>query len=182
MKRGKLVSVGLFVLAAVAMPATAKAQYVFLGGGASIPNGDFKDEAKTGWMAQAGVGYDIAAVKGLWVEAEGFYGSNKHKAPDDGDKTNLFAGIAALGYSFTPDSKVSPYVLAGAGILNHKFVPATGTSESESKFAYSGAVGIGYNASSSVHVWLEGRVLGSKSSRVIPISLGFTYNFSKKAM
>lgn len=179
MKRGTIVSLAVLMLAGASV---ANAQYVYVAGGASIPNGDFKDEAKTGWMAQAGFGYDIAKVKGLFVEAEGFYGSNKHKAPEDGDKTNLFAGIAALGYSFMADKKVSPYVLGGVGILNHKFVPATGTSESESKFAYSGAVGIGYNASSTLHVWLEGRVLGSKSSRVIPVSLGFTFNFAKKKM
>ena len=177
MKRGTIACLAILMVAGVS---AANAQYVFVGGGASIPNGDFKDEAKTGWMAQAGVGFDIAKVKGLWVEAEGFYGSNKHKGEDA--KTNLFAGIAALGYSFMADKKVSPYVVGGVGILNHKFVPATGTSESESKFAYSGGVGIGYNASSSVHIWLEGRVLGSKSSRVIPISLGFTYNFAKSKM
>ena len=178
MKRGTIVCLAALLFAGAS---AANAQYVFAGGGISIANGDFKDYAKTGWMAQAGVGFDITKVKGLFVEAEAFYGSNKH-SDVDGDKTNLFAGIAALGYSFMPDKKVSPYVIAGAGILNHKFVPATGTSESESKFAYSGALGIGYNASSTLHLWLEGRVLGAEGSRVIPIMAGFSLNFGKKSM
>ena len=58
MKRGSLVSVGLVVLAAAVIPATASAQFVYVGGGANIPVGDFKDYAKTGWIAQAGLGYN----------------------------------------------------------------------------------------------------------------------------
>jgi opacity protein-like surface antigen len=181
MKRGSLVSLGLVVLAAAVIPATANAQYLFVGGGASIAIGDFKDYAKTGWIAQAGLGYDIASVKGLFVEAEGFYGSNKH-SDVAGDKTNIIAGMGVIGYSFTPDSKASPYVLAGAGFQSHKFDPATGASETSTKFGYTGAAGVGVKLNQTVSFWVEGRLLGSKDSKMIPVSAGFTFNFGKKGM
>ena len=74
-------------VAVLVSAAPAGAQYIFLGGGATLPMGDYKDFAKTGWIATAGVGFDVGS-RGLWVEGQGYYGSNKH---DDGsgDKTDL---------------------------------------------------------------------------------------------
>ncbi len=178
-RSGGMVLGGLVaVLATSAAHAQAK-PYIFFGGGATIPVSDFKDFAKTGWMATAGVGADIR--KGLWVEAEGYYGSNKHKSPPEpaGDKTNLLAGIGALGYSFTPEKKASPYVTAGVGFMSHKFDPATGASETSTKFAYTGALGIGANLSPKIHFFLEGRFLGTKDTKVIPILTGLSINFGK---
>lgn len=166
---------------AVAVLVTAsasQAQYVFLGGGASIPMGDFKDFAKTGWMAQAGLGADIGD-KGLFIEAEGFYGKNKHKAPDDGDATNIIAGLAAVGYTFMQEKSVRPYVLGGAGFLMHQFDPAVGDNETETKFAYTGAVGLGFRAGAKVNIWLEARFLGTADTKVLPIMAGLTINFGK---
>ena len=59
---------------------------------------DFKkvDGAKTGWLATGGVGVDVGK-KGAWVEAEGYYGSNKHKQgagvppAGPGEKTDVIA-------------------------------------------------------------------------------------------
>jgi opacity protein-like surface antigen len=168
-------------VAALVSVSQARAQYIFLGGGLSIPVSDFKAYAKSGWLATGGVGVDIGD-KGLWVEAEGYYGSNKHKAPDTGDKTNILAGFAALGYSFTPDAKVSPYVVGGVGFLRHQFDPAVGNNSAETKFAYNGGVGIGYNASSSIHLWVEGRFMGASSTKLIPINAGISIQLGKKKM
>ncbi len=180
MKRGSLVSLGFFALAAAVFPATATAQYVFVGGGASIPIGNFKDAgAKTGWIAQAGVGYDIGD-KGLWVEAEGWYGSHKYTGATG--KTDLLAGLGALGYSFMPGKKMSPYVVAGAGFMSAKAKPATGASVTSTKFAYTGGAGLGFKLNSTVNFWLEGRLLGTKDAKLIPVSAGFTFNFGKKSM
>jgi opacity protein-like surface antigen len=156
----------------------AHAQYVFFGGGASIPMGDFKDFAKTGWMATAGLGADIGD-KGLFIEAEGFYGKNKHKAPDDGDATNIISGLGAVGYSFMPEKSVRPYVLGGVGFLMHQFDPAVGDNETETKFAYSGAVGLSIKAGSKLNLWLEARFLGSSETKILPLMAGVTINFGK---
>jgi opacity protein-like surface antigen len=173
------VSLGVFLLAGAMLPAKADAQYVFLGGGATIAMGDFKDYAKTGWLATGGVGYDVTSK--VWVEAEAYYGQNSH-SDVAGDKTKLLGFIGAVGYSFSPDKKVSPYVTAGAGMLQHKYVPATGDSESDSKFAYTGAAGIGFNLNETVHLWIEGRFLGRKDTQLIPIMAGFTFSFGKSSM
>jgi len=175
------VSVGLFVLAAAVIPASASAQFVYVGGGANIPVSDFKDYAKTGWMAQAGIGYMIPSVKGLMVSAEGFYGSNKH-TDVTGDKTNLLSGMVTLGYELMPDKKVSPYILGGAGFQSHKFVPATGASETSTKFGYNGGAGILFSINQTVGFWIEGRFLGSKDSKMIPVMAGFSFNFAKNKM
>ncbi len=176
MKRGTIVCLAAFMLAGAS---AANAQYVFVGGGASIPIGDFKDAGgKTGWAVQTGVGYDIGS-KGLFVEAEGFYGS--HGYSDSDAKTKPLTVLGAVGYSFMPGKKVSPYVIAGAGIMSVKN-SVGGESHTESEFAYSGAAGLGFNLNPTVHMWIEGRLLGTKDAKMIPVMLGFTFNFGKKSM
>lgn len=171
MKRGSIVSLAVLLFAGAS---AANAQYVFVGGGASIPIGDFKDAgAKTGWIAQGGVGYEIGS-KGLWVEAEGWFGS--HKYSNVAGKTDLLAGIAAVGYSFMPAKKVSPYVVAGAGFMRAKSAGVSST-----KFAYTGGAGLGFKLNRTVLFWIEGRLLGTKDAKLIPISAGFTFNFGKKS-
>ena len=173
----RVMVIGLVGAVVAVSSASAQSPYVFLGGGGTFPMGHFKtsDEGKTGWAVQAGVGYDLS--KGAWVEAEGWYGSNKR----EGGTLDLLGGLAAVGYSFTPDKKVSPYVLAGAGIISGKTKPTGGgASDTESKFAYSGAAGIGFNSSESVHFWLEGRYLGAKDFALIPVSVGVTLTLGKK--
>lgn len=168
----------LGAVAAVVAVSPARAQYVFLGAGAGIPTGDFKTYAKTGFLATGGVGFDIGD-KGLWAEAEGYYGSNKHKAPEDGDKTTIIAGMAALGYSFMADKGVSPYVTGGLGFQSHKFVPETGASETDTNLGYTAAAGLGFKVGSKAHIWVEGRFLGSKASKMLAALGGFSVSLGK---
>src|ERR1044071_931557 len=95
------VLVGALAVLAVSDPAQAQQPYIFAGAGANFPVSTFGDFAKTGWIATAGVGVDIGA-KGLWAEAEGWYGSNKH-SDVVGDKTDIFSLLGALGYTFMPE-------------------------------------------------------------------------------
>lgn len=179
MKRGKLLSLAA-LLAVTLVPSVSSAQYVFAGGGAQIPIGDFKDAgAKTGWTATAGFGFDIGP-RGLFVEAEGFYGS--HKFEGTGDKVNTITGLGAIGYSFMPDKKVTPYVLAGAGILAAQSKPETGGSHTETEFAYTGAAGLSFTLSERLNLWVEGRLLGTKDAKMIPVTAGFTLNFGSGSM
>lgn len=175
-------SMVLGVLAALALAAPAQAQstpFVYFGGGASLPMGDYKDYAKTGWMANAGIGTSIGN-KGLMIGVDAFYGSNKHKAPLDGDKTNLLIGLATFGYSFTPDAKISPYVLGSFGFMNHKYVPETGSSESESMLAVGGAVGLLFKVGAKAYFFTEARYLtGSKNgstTALVPVLIGISLN------
>jgi len=163
----KLVAGGLFV-AALAVPAHAQGPYVFFGGGASIPVGSSSDHVKTGWMATGGIGLDIG-TRGLFVEAEGYYGQNKAKVGDE--KAKLMGGLGAIGYSFMREKKAHPYVLAGAGILSSK------NGESESQFAYSGALGLVVSVATKINLWVEGRYLGTKDVKIVPVMGGLSINF-----
>jgi opacity protein-like surface antigen len=167
----------LGTLAMTAVSTRAEAQVnVFIGGGPSLPMGDFKDYAKTGWLLQGGLGVDIS--KGLFLEAEGFFGSNAHEATGtSNDKTNIMAFMAALGKSFgTEDAKVSPYVLAGVGMLGHQFrsdddLASEGT---ETKFGYTGAVGLSFRLNEKARFWLEARYLGAEGTAVLPLFVGIS--------
>ncbi len=174
-------STGLVLVGAVCalgLASSASAQWVFLGGGLTIPMADFKDDAKAGWVATGGVGYDLSA--NVFIAGEAWYGSNKHKGTS-GDKTNLLGATGVIGYNFSPASKASPYVLAGAGMLQHKYVPATGTSESETKLAVTGAAGVVIGMSDKIRLFIEGRGLTTLDSDyktfVVPITAGVIISF-----
>jgi len=169
---------GAFVVGALAVilsASPAKAQYVFLGAGASIPTGDFKTYAKTGFIAQGGIGFDIGD-KGLWAEAEGYWGTNTHKAAFPNEKTNIIAGMAALGYSFMTEKSVSPYLTGGLGFQSHMFKDEANSAnnDTETKLGYTGAAGLGFKVGTKAHLWVEGRFLGSSSSKMIAAFGGFT--------
>jgi opacity protein-like surface antigen len=171
------------VLGALAMTAVSsrvQAQQVFFGGGPSFPVGDFKSntdfEAKTGWLLQGGIGVDIGS-RGVFVEAEGFFGSNVHKNTGNfKDKTTIIAFMGALGYSFTPAKKVSPYVLAGVGIVGNQFRTDDDSradlEKTENEFGYTGAIGVAFTLNEMAKFWVEGRYLGSSSTTVIPFAAG----------
>jgi opacity protein-like surface antigen len=151
----------------------ARAQYVFLGGGANIPVSDFKETNKTGWIATGGIGLDIGD-KGLWVEAEGWYGSNKAKSSTVGAKVDLWSALAAVGYTFMPAKSASPYVLGGVGVL--------GVKHGDTKFAYSGALGLSFKAGTSLHIFVEGRWLATEHAKMIPLTAGVSIQLGKKSM
>jgi len=176
----------LGALAMTAVSSRAEAQYVFFGGGPSFPIGDFKSNAdfsaKTGWLLQGGIGVDIGS-RGLFVEAEGFFGSNSHK--DTGnfkEKTNIITFMGALGYSFgADDAKVSPYILAGAGIVGHQFRSDNDAAveETDNKFGGTGAAGLSFRLNEKAKFWLEGRIITSKGTSVIPFMAGITIDLGK---
>jgi opacity protein-like surface antigen len=164
----------LGTLAMTAVSTRADAQVnVFFGGGPSMPVGEFKDYAKTGWLLQAGLGVDLS--KGLFLEAEGFFGSNAHEGTTTTDKTNIIAFMGAIGKSFgADDAKINPYILAGAGIMGHQFrsdddLASEGT---ENKFGYTGAVGLSFRLNEKARFWVEGRYLGSSGTAVLPFAVG----------
>ena len=72
---------------ALSSPADVSAQaWIFVGGGATIPTGDFSDfpgdtdGANTGWQGGVGAQFLIGEL-GLSVGPRVFYGSNNHDTP-----------------------------------------------------------------------------------------------------
>jgi opacity protein-like surface antigen len=155
---------------AVLLAAPASAQYVFLGGGLGIPAGEFKDDgAKSGWLATAGVGMDIGS-KGLWAELQAYLGNNKYEG-DGGDKLRTLQGMVALGYSFMREKSLSPWVMAGAGLLNHDYDPGSTGEEagSETKFAWEAGAGLAFALSPKLRIWLGGQYTGSSYVNTIGV-------------
>ena len=157
--------------------ATASAQSIFLGGGASIPVGQYSDDgAKTGWVGVAGFTFDVGD-QGLWVGAEGLYGRNTHETA--GEATNLIGGNALLGYSFGEEGTTRPYVYGSAGFLNHQFDEEGQPKDNDTKFSWGGAVGVGHPVGGQVGIWGEVRYLSRGSStRVVAIVAGVDIGFS----
>jgi hypothetical protein len=170
---------GALAVLALASPARAQSTpFVFFGGGVTFPMGEYGDYAKTGWLANAGIGTTLGG-KGLWIAADLFYGSNSH-SDVDGDKTNLFIGLATLGYTFKPAAKVSPYVSGSLGILSHgykstSFPAADGTS---SGFAYGGAFGLIFKMGAKASFWIESRYLSAskdgETTSFVPVLVGIS--------
>ncbi len=104
---------------ALSAPADSSAQAsVFLGGGTTIPTSDYNDFAKVGWQGHGGVLVPVGEM-GVVVGAEGYYGSNGHDT--DGDKTNLYGGVALVGWQGGDPDGISPGVYAGLGSMTHSF-------------------------------------------------------------
>lgn len=168
----------LAAVAALSVTSPARAQYVFFGGGPTIPMGSFGDVAKTGYTFLAGLGFDIG-TKGLFFEAEVGRGSNSHKNTGNfKEKTNVILAFGALGYSFgAREKKVKPYLLAGAGIVGHQFRtdrPPPAVESTESKFGVTGAGGLTISLNEKASVWLEGRYIGSKGTSLIAALFGIS--------
>ena len=107
---------------ALSAPADSFAQAsVFLGGGTTIPVSDYNDFAKVGWQGHGGVLAPVgeAGEATVVVGAEGYFGSNNHDT--DGDKTNLYGGLALVGIQFGDPEEVSPGIYAGLGSMTHSF-------------------------------------------------------------
>ena len=159
-KHATMIAAAAALTLALSAPAQAQGVNFFLGGGATIPVGDFKEFAKTGWMASAGVIYTMPT--GVFVFGELFYGENKHEAL--GEKTNPYGGMANLGYRFGDQAKPGLYVYGGIGVLVHKFTGGTLVPTASSpNFAYDVATGVDIPLGG-VTLWNGARYMGGDTA------------------
>lgn len=176
----RIVSV-VIAAGAVMMLATTSAHAqvsLGVGGGVTLPLGDFKDVAKTGWHGVANVGYDMPS--GLGVRGDFFYGQNSFKGNADG-KTKLAGGLGNLVYNFKSAS-VQPYVIGSIGFMNVKGEASAGGltfSGSETKIAFGGGAGLKFKAGTDSHIFVEGRYITVNTSdnnvNFIPITVGISF-------
>ncbi len=155
-----------------AIPASAQG---FVGGGLSMPTGDYGDYAKSGWVVNAGFRPWQSADKRASIWAEGLYGSNKHDG-SSGDKTNLYGGLGSVTYNLTADASAVPYVIGSVGYLIHSYSPGTSgfDSESEGGLGFGGGAGVGVKK-----FYLEARYLTAKiegsTTAFIMFTAGYTF-------
>jgi hypothetical protein len=164
MRKCVVVFVAALAVLSFTLPSQASAQSVFLGAGATIPTGDYKDidEAKTGWMVEGGFGFPLGGG-GLYGFVEGLYGSNKHE--HEGDKTNLLGGFGGIEYVFAEEGEAGLFVFGEVGFLRHSY-KSEEHSESESSdsgIAFGGGAGYSIPFGESMNGWILGRYLMGKT-------------------
>jgi opacity protein-like surface antigen len=192
----------MLLLSALALPVAMHAQQaaprvlsVGIGGGGTVPVGDFANDVKTGWNGLGYFQYQPVA-QGPWaVRAEAQLSGSKYTddflndvgAVEGDELTNkvLYAGVSAL-YNVGPKAgSVRPYLIGGLGLYQLTASLKTGglsTSDSESGFGFNGGAGV--RIGGTIGVFIETRFHqfsitpsgGEKAtSQFIPVSIGITF-------
>jgi hypothetical protein len=168
--------IGASTLAAALLLAAPLSAQFFVGGYATLPQSDFKDYAKTGWMVAAGwMPYMSADARfGVWLEGE--YGSNTHEG-NDNEKTNILMGLVTPSYNLTQGSNVTPYLLGSVGYLSHMYKAGDSgfADETEGGLVVGGGLGVGFNKK----FWVDGRYMTAsiKGSKTAFLLIGAGVNF-----
>lgn len=153
-------------------------------GGATVPLGDLKDIAKTGW--NAGVLLDIGLplvpigfrVDGTWNQL-----ANKELANGSEIKNRFISGTADVVYTFNSMMPTKFYLIGGVGLYNYKIEVEglTGPgddSDSETKFGVNAGLGLRFQLTG-FSTFVEARwhnvFTSGNSSQMIPISVGITF-------
>ena len=173
-----VLALGMSSLAGVANLQSQSARFG-VGGGATVPIGDYKNLDKAGWHALGMVLVELP-LSPVAIRVDGMYGQTTHKRPLLG-KTKLGGGTANAVLRLGPPAPlVKPYLVAGVGFYNVKieFTGAGPSSSSESKFAFGGGVGISFGLAAA-HGFVEARFLSVQTSgsatNFIPITAGVTF-------
>jgi opacity protein-like surface antigen len=184
--RGMLAGVAVLLVSVMATARVANAQGAefSLGVGASVPLGNFKDVAKTGYHGLVGVSFAPSSFP-LGIQIDGQYHRLKQKA-SVGNRTNqIIMGTGNLIYKFktSEDSKFRPYLMAGGGIYNFKLVsgddvagPGVGnTGNTATKFGLNAGAGFDIKARG-VGFFAEGRFhdvfTDGPNTKFLPITVG----------
>ena len=175
-----------FVLGAVLSMSVTVAQAqvsIGVGGGVTIPLGDFKNAAKTGWHGLGSLGYELP-TGGLGIRGDFYYGQHSFKGAASGvsAKWKLLGGLGNLLYSFKSPGGVHPYILGSVGFMNLKATASSGSasvSASETKLTFGGGAGIRFKAGTKGSFFVESRYLtvntSGNNANFIPITVGLTF-------
>lgn len=187
--RSVMVGAALVALAGVA-PAMAQSGAKFsVGGGLTLPLGDFGDVSSTGWHGLAAVGFQPANLPvGFQVDAM-YHRFGLEDAPDGFDgNTQVIQGTANVVYTFTTAqaSTFHPYLIGGVGLYNSKPVgddfQAIVGDESSTDFGINAGAGFDFQAGA-VGLFVEGRFHNvfsdGSDSNFIPITVGIRFGGSR---
>ncbi len=199
------VSAALAAAALVAASAPAPAQApgrlprilsVGVGGGGTVPVGDFANDVKTGWNGLAFLQYEPLSGNPWAVRAEAQFSRAKYTdallldaGATEGDNLSnkvLYVGLSALYHLAPAASKARPYLIGGLGLYQQTASLTDGSgvsvSDSETGFGFNGGAGIRFGGT--IGVFVETRFhqfsitpSGAEKStaRFIPVSVGLTF-------
>ena len=188
--KGMLKALTAVAMATAFTASTAHAQTPVtfgVGGGVSLPLGDFNDVAKLGFQGTGLVGFAPANLP-VGFRVDGTYMQNKFSdgavaAFGDGKDQTIF-GTANVVYTFktAETSRIHPYLIAGGGVYNMKFKPDAPTNTnpeaSATKFGVNGGAGFDM-AVGAAKVFLEGRFHNifteGSNTNFIPVTIGVKF-------
>jgi hypothetical protein len=175
-----MLAVAAFAL--MAPVAMAQAQLKFgIGAGASLPNGEFSDAAKTGYhlMATAGIQPPLAP---LGFRVDGMFQEFDSKVTTSDVKLRIMSVTANAIFSMPGAVVLSPYAIGGIGMYNSKSTAAG--AEANGDFGFNVGAGIkfglaGFSAFGEArwHVVKSDDAAGpgNDSFRFIPITFGIMF-------
>ncbi len=148
-----------------------------VGGGATIPMGDFGDAFKTGWHGQVNVLFDLPALP-FDIRVDGQYGEHKLDLSGSDVKTKLITGMAGAQIPLgPPGSPAKPYLTAGVGVTNVD-VSSGSVSASTTDFAIGGGGGVMFSLGS-LSLFVEARIMNAftdvSSTTFLPITGGILF-------
>src|SRR5688572_3962055 len=191
--KGMLKGVAALALSTALFASAAQAQTPVsfgLGGGLTLPLGDFGDAAKMGFHGMGLVEFQPASLP-VGIRLDGSY----HRV----GFSDLFEDVVGEGnhqiimgtlngvYTFTtaPESKFHPYIVAGVGMYNAKANVENADNDSETKFGINGGAGFNFGMGSA-SVFVEGRFHNifteGSSTNFVPITLGVRFGGGGTAM
>ncbi len=174
----KKIAFATMIAAAAAFAAPADAQVrpfqISIAGGPSFPTGHFTDDVGTGYNVQGSVGF---GVRGLPFGLRADLLWQEFKIAEADGHARQIGGLLNATFAL-PMPFIQPYLLAGAGVINH--------SEPEGSPDVHGGTDIGFNAGGGVQFpfagmsgFVEAKYLnivgGNEDVRSIPVSIGIRF-------
>ena len=144
------------------------------GAGATVPVGDFKEEAKTGFMT--GLGFGAGITGNLFVLGTGFYGRNGvNEEGHADDYYKLLGGTVNLGLSGSGES-VRPYGYAGVGMQRVEEKGEDHTHGAENELFGNAAVGLSFGRGNA-RFWIQSGAVFGREHSYVPLSAGVSIWF-----
>lgn len=187
--KGMLKGVAALALASALFTTSAQAQTSVqfgIGGGLTLPLGDFGDAAKTGFQGALHAEFAPANMP-VGFRIEGMYQrlgfSDLFETAFGSGNWQIISGTANVVYTFqtSEESTFHPYLIGGAGVYNMKSNFDDFDDDSETKFGING--GAGFNvAMGGASVFIEGRFHNvfteDESTNFVPINIGVRFGGS----
>ena len=186
--KGMLKALTAVAMATAFTASTAHAQTPVsfgVGGGVSLPLGNFGDASKTGFQGTALVQFAPANLP-VGFRVDGAYMQNNFsdlqagQAAGDGKFQTIF-GTADVVYTFktAETSRIHPYLIAGGGVYNLKAkLDSDVDTGSDTKFGVNAGAGFDM-AVGAAKVFLEGRFhnifISDNNTNFIPVTIGVKF-------
>lgn len=149
-----LPAVALLMLGAPAL--RAQGTEFSVGGGVTVPLGDFDDVVKLGWQGMAGVSFWPRSLP-VGIHLDGTFSQFGDESPLD-RKSQLIYGTVNAVYRFESSeaSSFRPYLIGGGGIYNSKETGSDALGGSTTKFGVNAGAGVDFNVGGA-GLFVEGR-------------------------